>query len=35
MHEYIDVMKQISYEERQEVRRYAEAVAGRCPASQK
>jgi hypothetical protein len=32
MYEYIDVMKAISYEERQEVRRYADAVAGRCPA---
>ena len=31
MDEYIDVMKQISYEERQEVRRYADAVPGRCP----
>ena len=32
MEEYIDVMKQISYEERQAVRRYADAVAERCPA---
>lgn len=32
MDEYIDVMKQISFEERQEVRRYADAVAERCPA---
>jgi hypothetical protein len=31
MDEYIDVMKRISYEERQEVRRYADGVAGRCP----
>ena len=35
MDEYIAVMKRISFEERQEVRRYADAVAGRCPASRK
>ena len=35
MDEYIDIMKRISYEERQEVRRYADAVAGRCPAERR
>jgi hypothetical protein len=35
MDEYIHVMKQISYEERQEVRRYADDVAQRCSESRK
>jgi hypothetical protein len=35
MYEYIDVMKSITYDERQEVRQYADAVAERCPASRK